>query len=90
MKAVNVRLLRKLVHWSLLILAMVMVVSGLGITESRLIEAGTFGLLHKANAFKLHLALWIPFVLLLLIHLVLTTWPLTRRTSQESKNDRPV
>lgn len=69
---------------------MVMVVSGLGITESRLIEAVTFGFLHKANAFKLHLSLWIPFMLLLLIHLALTTWPRTRRTSHESRNDRQV
>lgn len=77
-------------HWSLLLVAVVMVVSGLGITESRLIEAGTFGLLHKANAFKLHLALWIPFVLLLFIHVLLTTWPRARRTSHESENERQV
>ncbi len=86
----NTHLLRKLVHWSLLGLAVVVVVSGLGITESRLVEAATFGLLHKANAFKLHLALWIPFVLLLIVHVVLTTWPRTRRTSNESANDRQV
>ncbi len=69
--------MRKLVHWSLLVLAVVVIVSGLGITESRLVEAATFGLLHKAHAFKMHLALWIPFVLLLIVHVLLTAWILT-------------
>ncbi len=65
----------KLVHWALLVVALFTVVSGLGITEYRVVTALSFGLLNKATAFQLHLWLWIPFLLLLATHVLLTTRP---------------
>lgn len=84
------RLLRRPIHWSVLVLAVIVIVSGLVITESRFIEAATFGLLHKVTGFKLHPALWIPFTLLMIAHVVLAAWPLKDRSSQAARDDRQV
>ena len=69
------RAVLRLVHWALLLLALLTVVSGLGITEFRVVTALTFGLLDKATAFRLHLWLWIPFLVLLSAHVLLTARP---------------
>lgn len=73
------RQLMKLAHWSLLALTVLVVISGLGITQYQVISAVTFGLLSKALAFKLHLWLWIPFVVAFIAHVLLTTRLFTRR-----------
>jgi thiosulfate reductase cytochrome b subunit len=64
--------LRRAVGWLLLALALLLVVTGLGITEFRTVEAVTFGLLGKALSFQLHSLLWIPFLVVLALHLLLT------------------
>ncbi len=69
------RTVTRLVHWALLATALFTVVSGLGITEFRIVEPLTFGLLNKASAFRLHLWLWLPFLVLLAAHMVLTMRP---------------
>ena len=61
-------IIRKVIHWSLLAVAVIFLISGFGITEFRLIENITFGMLTKPLAFKMHTNLWIPFVILLLAH----------------------
>jgi len=63
------------VHWLLLVFALLTLVSGLGITEFRIVEALTFGVFGKAVAFKLHLWVWIPFLILLVAHVLLTARP---------------
>ena len=73
------RRIATIVHWSLLVLSVLLVVSGLGITEYQVVTALTFGLLGKATAFKLHLLLWIPFLLVMVAHVLLTTRLLRRR-----------
>jgi cytochrome b subunit of formate dehydrogenase len=55
-------------HWSLVVAALVFLISGFGITEFRIVETLTFGLLTKTLAFKIHEVLWIPFVILLVLH----------------------
>lgn len=45
-------------------------ITGLGITEFRTVEALTFGLLTKGWAFKIHNILWLPFVVLLVSHIL--------------------
>ena len=65
------RLLQRAMVWLLLALALLLVVTGLGITEYRAVEAATFGLLGKALSFQLHTLLWIPFLVVLVLHLVL-------------------
>lgn len=42
--------------------------TGFGITEFRTVETLTFGLLTKNLAFKTHNNLWIPFMILLGLH----------------------
>jgi thiosulfate reductase cytochrome b subunit len=64
--------LRRAVGWLLLALAFLLVVTGLGITEYRTVEAITFGILGKALSFQLHSLLWIPFLVVLACHLALS------------------
>jgi thiosulfate reductase cytochrome b subunit len=64
--------LRRAVGWLLLALALLLVVTGLGITEYRTVEAVTLGLLGKALSFQLHSLLWIPFIAVLACHLALS------------------
>lgn len=67
-KIINNRLTIRIAHWSLAIVTILFVVSGFGITEFRVIETITFGLLTKNLAFRIHEVLWIPFVILLVLH----------------------
>jgi cytochrome b subunit of formate dehydrogenase len=60
------------VGWLLLVFSLLLVITGLGITEFRTVEAVTFGLLGKALSFQLHSLLWIPFLVVLALHLLLT------------------
>jgi hypothetical protein len=64
--------LRRAVGWLLLVLALLLVVTGLGITEYRIVETASFGLLGKALSFQLHGLLWIPFLVVLACHLALS------------------
>ncbi len=68
------RRIQKTVYWLLLAVTVVFLVSGFGITEFRIVETATFGLLTKALAFKMHEVIWIPFVILLVLHLALGFW----------------
>ena len=69
----NRRLFRKIVHWLLLIAAIVLLISGFGITYFRVVETVTFGIMTKPVAFKVHTITWIPFLILLGFHVVLTS-----------------
>ena len=82
------RTLLRVIHWSLLVLAILVVVTGLGITEYRIVEALTFGLLGKALAFNLHLWIWVPFLVLLAAHVALTS-KAVRRLTRKSDSDMP-
>jgi cytochrome b subunit of formate dehydrogenase len=64
-------LVKKIIIWLLAIVIVLYFVSGFGITEFRTVETLTFGLLTKNWAFKIHNNLWIPFVVLLALHLCL-------------------
>jgi len=65
---INHRLTKQVAHWALLVVAVIFLVSGFGITEFRIVEMLTFGLLTKSLAFKIHEVLWIPFAVLLVLH----------------------
>ena len=58
------------VHWLLIIVTVLYLVTGFGITEFRIVETFTFGLLTKSLAFRLHDNLLIPFVILLILHIL--------------------
>jgi cytochrome b subunit of formate dehydrogenase len=64
--------LRRPIGWLLLVLSILLVITGLGITEWRTVEAASFGLLPKSLAFQLHSLLWIPFIAVLAAHLLLS------------------
>jgi thiosulfate reductase cytochrome b subunit len=61
-------LAKQIVHWSLLTVLVLYVVTGFGITAYRNVEFLTFGLLGKALSFKIHDDLIIPFVVLICLH----------------------
>jgi thiosulfate reductase cytochrome b subunit len=62
-------LAKQVVHWLLLAVIVFYLLTGLGITEYRVVEHVTFGLLTKNLAFNLHNNLLIPFVVLLILHI---------------------
>lgn len=55
-------------------------VSGFGITQFRIVEPATLGLLNKALAFKIHDYLLIPFLLLLALHI----WQMVAKKRQQA------
>ncbi len=70
---------KKAVHIILMILIVVVIVSGLGITYYRSIEYITGGLLDKTLSFQLHTLIFLPFLLVLLVHLFFSwLWPKKR------------
>lgn len=70
MKYSSRHLIKRIISWSLLAIAGLYIVTGFGITAFRIVTPATFGLLGKALSFKVHDALWAPFLILLILHLV--------------------
>ena len=68
------RLIRKITHWLLLVVILIYLVSGFGITEFRVVEALTLGLLTKSLAFKMHDVLWLPLLILLVLHMFMPSF----------------
>jgi thiosulfate reductase cytochrome b subunit len=60
---------KQIVHWSLLAVLLLYLLTGFGITSYRAVEFITFGLLTKPLAFKIHDNLIIPFVVLIGLHI---------------------
>lgn len=61
--------MKKTVIFLLALVVLFYIVTGFGITQFRIVEAVTFGLLTKNLAFKIHDNLLIPAVVLLGLHL---------------------
>jgi hypothetical protein len=55
----------------LLVVLALYIITGYGITQFRTVETITFGLLTKNLSFKIHNALTVPFLVLLVVHIVL-------------------
>lgn len=62
------RAIKTPVAWLLLFTTIVYMLSGFGITYQNIIGPLTLGLLGKALSFQIHDWLWIPFVILLVVH----------------------
>jgi cytochrome b subunit of formate dehydrogenase len=62
-------LARQVVHWLLLAVIVLYLLTGFGITQFRVVEHVTFGLLTKNLAFNIHNNLLIPFIVLLGLHI---------------------
>jgi len=65
----NQRLMKGTIHWLLTVLVIIYLIAGLGITEYRIVESLTFGLLTKSLVHKIHINLEIPFIILLVFHI---------------------
>jgi hypothetical protein len=59
-----------LIDWVLLALTIAYILTGLGITYYRFIEAVTLGFLSKPVSFAIHDKLLVPFMLCLILHLL--------------------
>jgi cytochrome b subunit of formate dehydrogenase len=64
--------LKRAVCGILALFLIVYVVTGYGITEFRTVEPLTFGIVDKVISMKLHEALGIPFLIVLLAHIYLS------------------
>jgi cytochrome b subunit of formate dehydrogenase len=70
-KSAVLNLIRKIIQWLLLAMAVLFLLTGFGISEFRVVETITLGWLTKSWAFRLHDNLWIPFIVLLILHICL-------------------
>jgi len=66
---INRKLIRAVIRWLLLAAIILYVITGFGITEYRIVESLTFGLLTKNLAFRIHDGLIIPSMILLILHI---------------------
>jgi len=66
----NQDLVKKMIELSLFVVTVVYLLTGLGITQYRIIEPLTFGLLNKSLSFKIHENLLILFLTLLSLHIL--------------------
>lgn len=80
--AIVARKLGRLSGWLALLLLLLTVVSGYGISEFRLVTALTFGLLTKVLSFRLHHYTELPLVALLSIHVAIALWARRRSSHQ--------
>ena len=63
------RLTKKTVHWLFVAVILLYGITGYGITQYRIVESVTLGLLTKSLAFKIHDNLLIPLLVVLALHI---------------------
>ncbi len=63
------RLTKKTVHWLFVAVILLYGITGYGITQYRVVEPATLGLLTKSLAFKIHDNLLIPLLVILALHI---------------------
>jgi len=79
MSRARILLVKKIVRWVLLVLVILYILTGFGITQFRIIEQLTMGLLTKSLSFRIHLGLTIPFIVLLVLHVCFSSLLKLRR-----------
>ena len=72
-------LAKQIVVWLLVAVIVVYLITGFGMVEYRIVEPLTFGLLTKLLAFKIHTILWMPFLILLILHIYQRTRTVRQR-----------
>jgi Ni,Fe-hydrogenase I cytochrome b subunit len=80
----NQGLMKGTIHWLLTVVVIIYIITGFGITEYRIVESLTFGLLTKNVAQRIHINLDIPFIVLLVLHI----WLLPLLKHFKLKNSR--
>jgi len=71
------QLVRRTIYWLLTVVVIIYLLTGFGITQYRIVEPLTFGLLTKNLAHRIHMNLEIPFIILVVLHIWLL--PLLKR-----------
>ena len=85
MKYGIMHVIKRIISWSLLAMTGLYIVTGFGITAFRTVTPATFGLFNKVLSFRVHDALWAPFLILLGLHLVLRfVVPLDRKEKEKT------
>ncbi|WAC05514.1 MAG: hypothetical protein OS112_02495 [Methanoregula sp.] len=64
---------RSVIAWLLCGISILLVLTGLGITRYEVITPLTLGLLDKAVSYKIHVLLWGPFLIMVMLHVYLNT-----------------
>ena len=65
--------IKRSIHWLLFAIIIAYIVTGLGITYYRTVEDVTLGILTKNTSFSLHEYMLLPMLLLLALHVAVST-----------------
>lgn len=67
--------IKKQINYALCAATVLMIVTGLGITEPGFITPLTLGFFNKLTSYRLHTLLWGPFTILVILHLTMNAIP---------------
>ena len=67
------RVIKTSVDISLMVFIVLYIITGFGITEYHIVESITFSVLSKPVSHLIHSNLFIPFIILLILHILLST-----------------
>lgn len=70
--------LKKLINYLILIVSVLMLITGYGITKYQIVSKLSFGFLQKSNAFLIHSKLATLFIILLILHVALS-WKIFKK-----------
>ena len=70
----NIRRIGRWLGWAALALLAFTVLTGYGISQFRIVNSLTFGLLHKASSHRLHHYTDIPLAVFTLMHVSIAVW----------------
>ncbi len=82
------RRVKKILRWTLAIITLIVIISGLGINYYNSMEYITSGLLSKNLAFGIHFWIFIPFLILFLLHIFIK--PILRFFNKEKIEGRLI
>jgi uncharacterized membrane protein len=70
----RIRMIGRVCGWVTMALALVTLLTGYGITQYRIVDPLTFGILNKAMAQRLHAYTDVPFLIFMLSHVGIVLW----------------
>ena len=70
----RIRTLGRVCGWVTMALALVTLLTGYGITQYRIVDPLTLGILNKAMAQRLHAYIDVPFLVFMLAHVGIVLW----------------
>lgn len=70
----NIRRIGRWCGWAALVLLAFTLLTGYGISQFRIVNSLTFGLLDKASSHRLHHYTDVPLIVLTLVHVTIAVW----------------